>query len=99
MAEALEAAPIAPPGVPVIANVTAAPVTAPTEIRRLLVEQVTAMVRWRESILCMRGHDIDTIIELGAGKVLSGLARRIDRELATRAVESPDDIEAFLKSV
>ena len=99
MAEALEAAPIAPPGVPVIANVTAAPVTAPTEIRRLLVEQVTAMVRWRESILYMCGHDIDTIVELGAGKVLSGLARRIDRELATRAVESPDDIEAFLKSV
>ena len=99
MAEALEAAPIAPPGVPVIANVTAAPVTAPTEIRRLLVEQVTAMVRWRESILCMRAHDVDAVVELGAGKVLSGLARRIDRELATQAVEGPDDIEVFLKTV
>jgi [acyl-carrier-protein] S-malonyltransferase len=67
------------PAVPVIANVTASAMTDPAEIRRLLVEQVTALVRWRESVLYMRAHDVDTVIELGAGKVLSGLVKRISR--------------------
>src|SRR5262249_43979283 len=77
MQEALGATAIAPPAVPLIANVTAAPVGDPTTIRRLLVEQVTAMVRWRESILAMKAADVDTVVELGTGKVLSGLCKRI----------------------
>ncbi len=99
MAEALAAAEIGPPAVPLIANVTAAPVADPDEIRKLLVAQVTAMVRWRESVLAMRAQGVERIVELGAGKVLSGLARRIDRDIATQSVETPEDVELFLKTV
>ena len=97
MAEALDGVTIAAPSIPVIANVTAAPVAVPADIRRLLVEQVTGRVRWRESVLYMRDHDVDTLVELGAGKVLSGLARRVDRDLSAMSVETPDDVEALLK--
>lgn len=86
------------PLVPLIANVTAGPVEAPAEIRALLVEQVTALVRWRESVLAMRDAGVDTLIELGAGRVLSGLAKRIDRDIATYSVETPDDVEAVLRT-
>ncbi|MGJ3259439.1 MAG: ACP S-malonyltransferase [Rhodospirillales bacterium] len=96
MAEALAAVDIVAPSVPLIANVTAAPVEDPAEIRRLLVEQVTGMVRWRESCLTMRDKGVDTMVEVGAGKVLSGLARRIDRDLAASNIGNPADIEAFL---
>jgi [acyl-carrier-protein] S-malonyltransferase len=65
----------------------------------LLVEQVTGMVRWRESVLAMKAAGIDTLVELGAGKVLSGLARRIDRELTGTAAGTPEDIEALVKSL
>ena len=82
MAEALAEAKILPPAVPVVANVTAAPVKDPETIRRLLVEQVTGLVRWRESVLAMKEAGVDTIVELGAGKVLSGLVKRIDRDIA-----------------
>ncbi|MEE8274966.1 MAG: ACP S-malonyltransferase [Alphaproteobacteria bacterium] len=99
MAEALDATTVAAPRVPLVANASATAVTAPDDIRRLLVEQVTAMVRWRESVLYMREHEVDTTIELGAGKVLSGLARRIDRDLAAASVETPEDVETFLKTV
>ena len=99
MAEALDATAVAAPRVPLVANASATAVTAPDDIRRLLVEQVTAMVRWRESVLYMREHEVDTTIELGAGKVLSGLARRIDRDLAAASVETPEDVETFLKTV
>ena len=99
MAEALAATEIAAPAVPLIANVTAAPVIDPDEIRALLVRQVTAMVRWRESVLAMAASGVDEIVELGAGKVLSGLVRRIDRAIAARSVETPEDVELFLKSV
>jgi [acyl-carrier-protein] S-malonyltransferase len=99
MAEALDTVTLKPPVVPVIANVTAAPVSDPDTIKGLLVEQVTAMVRWRESVLAMRAAGVETHIELGAGKVLSGLARRIDRELTTLNAETPDDIEALLKAL
>ena len=68
------------------------------DIRRLLVEQVTGRVRWRESVLYMRDHGVDTLVELGAGKVLSGLARRIDRDLSAISVVAPDDIEVLLKT-
>ncbi|MFQ5957761.1 MAG: ACP S-malonyltransferase [Alphaproteobacteria bacterium] len=99
MAEALAATEIAAPRAPLVANVSAMAVTAPDDVRRLLVEQVTAMVRWRESVLYMRAQGVDTTVELGAGKVLSGLTRRIDRELAAVSVETPDDVETFLKTV
>ena len=99
MAEALEGVPIAPPLVPLIANVTAAAVSDPETIRRLLVEQVTAMVRWRESVLYLKAQGVDTIVEIGAGKILTGLIRRIDPELSAKAVHTPRDVESFLGSL
>jgi [acyl-carrier-protein] S-malonyltransferase len=89
---------MSPPVVPLIANVTAEGVSDPVEIRRLLVEQVTALVRWRESVRFMKAAGVDTVVEVGAGKVLSGLVRRIDRDLASSAVGTPTEIEAFLKT-
>jgi len=97
MAEALAVAKILSPAVPVVANVTAATVIDPDEIRRLLVEQVTALVRWRESVLMMKESGVDTLIELGAGKVLSGLAKRINGDLTGISLQTPQDIEAFAK--
>jgi [acyl-carrier-protein] S-malonyltransferase len=99
MAEALAAASISPLAVPVIANITAAPASAPSEIRRLLVEQVTGMVRWRESVLAMKAAGVDRMVELGAGKVLAGLVKRIDPEIAGSSVGAPADIESLLKSL
>ncbi len=99
MAEALEAVDMQDPSVPLVANVTAGPVESAADLPDLLVRQVTATVRWRESMLFMRGNDIDRVVELGAGKVLSGLVRRIDREMSGVAVEGPDDIEALLKEL
>ena len=99
MAEALAQVALQPPVVPLIANVTAAAVVDPDDICRLLVEQVTAMVRWRESVLYMKGEGVESLIEVGTGKVLTGLAKRIDRELAGMAVGTPVDVEAFLKTV
>lgn len=98
MAEALDTVTFGAPAVPVVANVTAEPVSVPETLRGLLVEQVTATVRWREGVLTMKQHDVDTLIELGTGKVLSGLARRIDRDLKGVSVETPDDVEAVLKT-
>ena len=99
MAEALADAPIAPPTVPLVANVTAEPVSEPETIRILLVEQVTAVVRWRDSIVYMRDHGVETVIELGAGRVLAGLAKRIDRAIDTCSVATPDELEALLKAL
>jgi [acyl-carrier-protein] S-malonyltransferase len=99
MAEALAATTLRPPEVPLVANVTAQPVTSPETIRRLLVDQVTGMVRWRESVLAMKQAGVETLVELGAGKVLSGLARRIDRELTGTAVGTPEDIEALIRTL
>ncbi len=97
MAEALAETTLSEPSVPLICNVSAKPVTEPESIRTLLVEQVTGMVRWRESVLYMRDQDVARLVELGTGRVLTGLARRIDRELEAVSVEGPDDIESFLK--
>jgi len=97
METALSTADLRPPRIPVVANVTARAVSDPDTIRRLLVEQVTSMVRWRESIQFLASQGIDTIVELGAGKVLSGLSRRIERSLKTHNAETPEDIEALLK--
>jgi [acyl-carrier-protein] S-malonyltransferase len=99
MQEALEKIQILTPRVPLIANVTAQPVEEPARIRALLVEQVTAMVRWRECALTMKQHGVATLVELGAGKVLTGLARRIDPELSGVALNGPADIEAFAKTL
>ena len=95
MAEALAETTLMPPSVPLIANVTAAPVEDPETIRSLLVQQVTAMVRWRESVLRMRQEGVDTVIELGAGKILSGLVRRIDRDLQVANAGTPEEIDAL----
>ncbi|HEX7008309.1 MAG TPA: ACP S-malonyltransferase [Alphaproteobacteria bacterium] len=99
MAEALSKVTIAPPAVPVVANVTAEPVSDPDTIRDLLVKQVTALVRWRDCVQRMKADGVDTVVELGAGKVLSGLVKRIDRELVTMSVETPAEIEAFVKTL
>src|SRR6185437_2917778 len=99
MAEALAAVQLAEPLVPLVANVSAAPVRDSAEIKRLLVAQVTGMVRWRECILAMKEHGVDTLVELGAGRVLTGLAKRIDRDLAGTAIGTPAEIEAFLKTI
>jgi len=99
MAEALDRTPPREPRLPLVSNVSAQSVTDPEAIRYLLVQQVTDMVRWRESVLFMKAQGIDTLIELGAGKVLSGLTRRIDRELAGVSVGGPGDVEALQKSL
>ncbi|HLY55558.1 MAG TPA: ACP S-malonyltransferase, partial [Stellaceae bacterium] len=99
MAEALGAIAVAVPSVPVVANVTAAPVRDPETIRRLLIEQVTGMVRWRETVLRLKEDGVTEIVELGAGKVLAGLVRRIDRDIEVRSVGTPADVEAFLKTI
>lgn len=99
MAEVLAEVPLATPAVPLVSNVTAAPVSDPETIRRRLVEQVTAMVRWRESVLEMKARGVEALFELGAGRVLTGLARRIDPELAAMAVGEPAEIEAALKAL
>ena len=99
MASALADVDVRPPAVPLVANVTAASVIDPDEIRRLLVSQVTSMVRWRESVGLMRDAGVDTQIEAGSGKVLTGMARRIDRDLNAVSLQGPADIEGFLKTV
>ncbi|MCQ8781372.1 ACP S-malonyltransferase [Mangrovibrevibacter kandeliae] len=94
MAEALAGAEIRAPEVPLVANVLAQPVTAPDEIRRRLVEQVTGQVRWRETVEFLAAAGVDTLIEVGSGKVLAGLARRIDRNLKTHSLGTPADLDA-----
>jgi [acyl-carrier-protein] S-malonyltransferase len=99
IAAALEQQTIAAPAVPVVANATAEPVDQPSAIRRLLVEQVTATVRWRESMLRLKSLGVATIVELGQGKVLSGMVKRIDRDLAVTSVATPAEVDAFLESL
>jgi [acyl-carrier-protein] S-malonyltransferase len=96
MADALGSVTISAPKVPLVANVTASAVGDPERIRALLVQQVTSMVRWRESVLYMRDNGIEELAEIGSGKVLATMTRRIDRSVAAKAVNTPDDIEAFL---
>ena len=99
MAEALATASLRAPAVPLIANVTAGPVNDPEAIRERLVEQVTGMVRWRESMLFLRDQGVDSLVELGAGKVLTGLTRRIDRSLQGQNAGTPGEIEALLANL
>jgi [acyl-carrier-protein] S-malonyltransferase len=97
MAEALKGAALAMPAVPLVANVTAQQVSDPETIRGLLVKQVTGMVRWRESVAYMKSQGVDKITEIGTGKVLAGLVKRIDREIEASSVGEPTEIEALLK--
>jgi [acyl-carrier-protein] S-malonyltransferase len=97
MAEALEEAAWQPPAVPLVANVTAAPTRDLDEIKQLLVEQVTSMVRWRETVLLFAQNQVEEVVELGAGRVLAGLVKRIDRELAAVSVGTPAELEALVK--
>ena len=100
MAQALAGAPMLAPAIPLVANVTARPIADPSEIARLLVEQVTGRVRWRESIAWMAGEGgVTRFVELGAGKVLTGMARRIAPEVEATALNSPEDLEAFAESL
>ena len=93
MAEALSHVEINSPAVPVIANVLAEAVSDPATIRSLLVEQVTGAVRWRESVQFMGDHGVSETYEIGAGKALSGMVRRINRDIAVNAVGTPDDVK------
>lgn len=99
MAAALAGIDLRPPCVPLVANVSAQEVTRPDQIRSSLVEQVTKRVRWRECVQTMGERGIDTLVEVGPGKVLSGLARRINRDLEANNIGTPDEIEAFLKDL
>lgn len=97
MREALADTALQRPAVPLVANVTAKETTDPDEIRELLVEQVTHMVRWRETIELFAANEVEEVVELGAGRVLSGLVKRINRDLAAVSVGTPADIDALLK--
>jgi [acyl-carrier-protein] S-malonyltransferase len=97
MEDALAATPPAAPIIPVIANASAAKATDPAEIRDLLIRQVTATVRWRESVQAMTALGVDSFLELGAGKVLSGLIRRIAPDASALSAATPAEIEAALK--
>jgi [acyl-carrier-protein] S-malonyltransferase len=88
---------IRPLAVPVLANVTAAPTAEPETVRRLLVEQVTGRVRWRESILALKGQGVETTVEMGGNKILTGMVKRIDKDLQSVTLDTPDEIEAFAK--
>jgi [acyl-carrier-protein] S-malonyltransferase len=99
MRDVLAGVNIRPLAAPLVANVTAAKVSEPDTIRRLLVEQVTGRVRWRESVLAFRSLGIDTTVEAGGSKVLTGMVKRIDKELANVTLDSAADIEAFAKTL
>lgn len=99
MAEALEATPPKAPSVPLVANVSAKRESDPGQIRDLLVQQVTATVRWRECVMAMTEMGVDSFVELGAGKVLTGLVRRIAPDASGMAAGTPAEIEAILKSL
>jgi [acyl-carrier-protein] S-malonyltransferase len=99
MREALAAVEAKAPVVPLIANVRAAPVSDPQEIVRLLVEQVTGQVRWRETVEWFGANGVTTLYEVGSGKVLTGLARRIDKAVTGIAINTPADIDNALATL
>ena len=99
MHRALNEIEIKTPVVPVISNVSAAPVSEPAEIKKLLKSQVTGMVRWRESVLKLSSLGVTSVVECGAGKVLTGLAKRIEPALESVSLQSPEDVNAFLQTV
>lgn len=99
MAAALAEVALRPPVVPLVANVSARPVGSPAEIERLLIEQVTAMVRWRESVQFLAGAGVDEVIEVGPGRVLAGLVKRIAPELGALSVGLPAEIETLIRAL
>ncbi|MBC8049696.1 MAG: ACP S-malonyltransferase [Chitinophagales bacterium] len=99
MAQALASVTIKPPSVPLIANVLASSISDPAEIRMRLIEQVTGAVRWRETMELMVATGVTTVVEAGAGKVLAGLARRASSELTTLNIVTPQDVDAFAKTL
>jgi [acyl-carrier-protein] S-malonyltransferase len=99
MAEALAKVNIRPLTVPVLSNVTAQEASDPETVRRLLVEQVTSRVRWRESMLALKELGVDTTVEMGGNKVLTGMMRRIDKDIQAIALDTPAEIEAFAKGL
>jgi [acyl-carrier-protein] S-malonyltransferase len=99
MAEALAKVNIRPLAVPVLANVTAQEASDPETVRRLLVEQVTSRVRWRESMLALKGLGVDASVEMGGNKVLTGMMRRIDKDIQAIGLDTPAEIEAFAKGL
>ena len=99
MREALAQVTIRPPAAPILANVTAGEISEPETIRRLLVEQVTSRVRWRESVLALGRLGVSTTVECGGNKVLTRMVKRIDRDLETITLDTPADIEAFAKTL
>ncbi len=99
MSEALASVDFKAPKVPLVANVVAEAVTDPDRIRDLLVEQVTHSVRWRESVAWMAGQGVTETWEIGAGKALSGMVRRIARDVEVRAVGTPEDVKAAAESL
>jgi [acyl-carrier-protein] S-malonyltransferase len=99
MKAALEQVTLMPPRVPLIANVLASEISDPTAIKQRLVEQVTGLVRWRESVQYMKSKGVEALVECGTGKVLSGLVKRIDKDMTGLALNAPQDIDAFLKTV
>ena len=99
MAQALGGVEMSAPAVPVVANVVAEAVSEPDRIRALLVEQVTGQVRWMSSVEWMGAQGVTEIWEIGAGKALSGMIRRINKEIECRAVLSPDDVKAAAAAI
>jgi [acyl-carrier-protein] S-malonyltransferase len=95
MAEALATVAVKPPSVPLVANVLAQPINDPADIVRSLVAQVTGTVRWRESVLFMAQAGVTTFYEVGAGKVLTGLIKRIAPSTNASAIGTPDDVTKF----
>jgi len=99
MAQALAGVDIKPPLVPLVANVLAAPITDPADIKARLVQQVTATVRWRESVAAMVADGVSDVYEIGTGKVLAGLAKRIAPSLNAQSIGAPPEIEAALPAL
>ncbi len=99
MRDALADVEISAPQIPIVTNVTAASCSDPEEIRSRLVEQVTGSVRWRESVEWLCQNKVTELVEVGSGKVLTGLARRINRELVASAINEAEDVDAFIASL
>ncbi|MEC7185595.1 MAG: ACP S-malonyltransferase [Pseudomonadota bacterium] len=99
MRDALADVEISAPQIPIVTNVTAASCSDPEEIRSRLVEQVTGSVRWRESVEWLCLNNVTELVEVGSGKVLTGLARRINRELVALAINEAEDVDAFIESL
>jgi [acyl-carrier-protein] S-malonyltransferase len=99
MAEALARATVNAPKLPVVSNVTANGVSNPDDIKKLLVQQVTGLVRWRESMQWLKSQGVTQAVELGSGKVLAGLMKRIDKDIETLSVGQPAELEAWARAL